>query len=56
MLLWSAIEIANRSGVGKLPFKHCGVQLGIHIANTKNLMVIKNTFEEACIEFTAICP
>ena len=52
MLGWSAIELANRSGVGSASIKRYEVQLGIPIANTKNLMVIRNTFEEAGIEFT----
>ena len=52
MLGWSAIELANRSGVGSASVKRYEVQPGIPIANTKNLMVIRNTFEEAGIEFT----
>jgi hypothetical protein len=52
MLGWSAIELANRSGIGSASIKRYEVQQGIPIANTKNLMVIRNTFEEAGIEFT----
>ena len=52
MLGWSAIELANRSGVGSASIKRYEVQPGIPIANTKNLMLIRNTFEEAGIEFT----
>ena len=52
MLGWSAIEIAKRSGVGSASIKRYEVQSGIPIANTKKLMVIRNTFEEAGIEFT----
>ena len=52
MLGWSAIELAKRSGVGSASIKRYEVQSGIPIANTKNLMVIRNTFEEAGIEFT----
>ena len=52
MLGWSAIELANRSGVGSASIKRYEVQPGIPIANTKNLMVIRNTFEDAGIEFT----
>ena len=51
MLGWSAIELANRSGVGSASIKRYEVQPGVPIANTKNLMVIRNTFEEAGIEF-----
>ena len=54
MLGWSAIELANRSGVGSASIKRYEVQSGIPIANTKNLMVIRNTFEEAGIEFTGV--
>ncbi|MDC3200245.1 hypothetical protein OAT92_06530 [Porticoccaceae bacterium] len=42
----------NRSGFGSASIKRYEVQPGIPIANTKNLMVIRNTFEEAGIEFT----
>ena len=52
MLGWSAIELANRSGVGSASIKRYEVQPGIPIANTKNLMVIRNTFAAAGIEFT----
>jgi predicted transcriptional regulator len=52
MLGWSAIELANRSGVGSASIKRYEVQPGVPIANTKNLMAIRNTFEEAAIEFT----
>ena len=52
MLGWSAIELANRSGVGSASIKRYEVQPGIPTANTKNLMMIRNTFEEAGIEFT----
>ena len=52
MLGWSAVELANRSGVGSASIKRYEVQSGIPIANTKNLMVIRNTFEDAGIEFT----
>ena len=50
MLGWSAIELANRCGVGSASIKRYEVQPGIPI--TKNLMVIRNTFEDAGIEFT----
>ena len=50
MLGWSAIELAKRSGVGSASIKRYEVQSGIPIANTKNLMVIRNTFEEVGIE------
>ena len=52
MLGWSAIELAKRSGVGSASIKRYEVQSGIPIANTKNLMVIRNTFEEVGVEFT----
>ena len=52
MLGWSAIELAGRSGVGSASIKRYEVQVGVPVANTKNLMVIRNTFEEAGIEFT----
>ena len=52
MLGWSAIELANHSGVGSASIKRYEVQDGVPVANTKNLMSIRNTLEEAGIEFT----
>lgn len=52
MLGWSAIELAKRSGIGSASIKRYEVQTGVPIANTKNLMVIRSTFENAGIEFT----
>ena len=52
MLGWSAIELANRSGVGSASIKRYEVQEGVPVANTKNLMSIRNALEEAGIEFT----
>ena len=52
MLGWSAIELANRSGVSSASIKRYEVQDGVPVANTKNLMSIRNTLEEAGIEFT----
>ena len=52
MLGWSAIELANRSGVGSASIKRYEVQDGVPVANTKNLLSIRNALEEAGIEFT----
>ena len=52
MLGWSAIELANRSGVGSASIKRYEVQDGVPVANTKNLMSIRNALENAGIEFT----
>ena len=52
MLGWSAIELANRSGVGSASIKRYEVQYGVPVANTRNLMSIRNALEEAGIEFT----
>ena len=52
MLGWSAIELANRSGVGSASIKRYEVQDGVPVANTKNLMSIRSVLEEAGIEFT----
>ena len=52
MLSWSAIELANRSGVGSASIKRYEVQDGVPVANTKNLMSIRNALEEAGIQFT----
>ena len=52
MLGWSAIELANRSGIGSASIKRYEVKDGVPVANTKNLMSIRNALEEAGIEFT----
>jgi transcriptional regulator with XRE-family HTH domain len=52
MLGWSAIELANRSGVGSASIKRYEVQDGVPVANTKNLLAIRNALEDAGIEFT----
>ena len=52
MLCWSAIELAGRSGVGSASIKRYEVQAGVPVANTKNLMAIRNALESAGIEFT----
>jgi hypothetical protein len=52
MLGWSAIELANRSGVGSASIKRYEVQDGVPVANTKNLMAIRNTLENAGVQFT----
>ena len=52
MLGWSAIELAERSGVGSASIKRYEVQAGVPVANTKNLMAIRNALEEVGIEFT----
>ena len=52
MLGWSAIELANRSGVGSASIKRYEVQEGIPAANTAVLQRIKGALEEAGITFT----
>ena len=52
MLGWSAIELANRSGVGSASIKRYEVQGGIPAANTAVLQRIKGALEEAGITFT----
>ena len=52
MLGWSAIELANRSGVGSASIKRYEVQDGVPVANTKNLMAIRNILEDAGVQFT----
>ena len=52
MLGWSAIELADRSGVGSASIKRYEVQAGVPVANTKNLMAIRNTLEAAGVQFT----
>ena len=52
MLGCSAIELANRRGVGSASIERYEVPPSIPIARAINIMVIRNTFEEAGIEFT----
>ena len=52
MLGWSAIELAYRSGVGSASIKRYEVQDGVPVANTKNLMAIRNTLEDSGVQFT----
>ena len=52
MLGWNAIELANRSGVGSASIKRYEVQDGVPVANTKNLMAIRNALEDAGVSFT----
>jgi len=52
MLGWSAIELANRSGVGSASIKRYEVQDGVPVANTKNLMAIRIILEDAGVQFT----
>jgi transcriptional regulator with XRE-family HTH domain len=52
MLGWSAIELANRSGIGSASIKRYEVQDGVPVANTKNLLAIRNALEVAGIQFT----
>ena len=52
MLGWSAIELADRSGVGSASIKRYEVQAGVPVTNTRNLMAVRNALEEAGIQFT----
>jgi len=52
MLGWSASFLAERAGVSPATVKKYELQKGIPVANTKILMLIKNTLEKEGIEFT----
>ena len=52
MLGWSAAALAERAGVSPATVKKYELQKGIPAANTKILMLIKNTLENEGIEFT----
>jgi len=52
MLGWSASQLASRAEIGAATVKRYEMQEGIPVANTKILMQIKTTFENAGIEFT----
>ena len=52
MLGWSAIDLADYSGVGSASIKRYEIQKGIPSANTSVLLKIKTTLENQGIEFT----
>ena len=52
LLGWSAIELANVSGVGSATIKRYEVQVGIPSGNSQNLFKLIKSFESAGIEFT----
>ena len=52
MLGWSATELANRAGVGAATVKRYEQQSGIPASNSKILLALKKTLENAGIEFT----
>jgi DNA-binding transcriptional regulator YiaG len=52
LLGWSAIELANVSGVGSATIKRYEVQVGIPSGNSKNLFKLIKSLESAGIEFT----
>ena len=52
MLGWSAIDLADYSGVGSASIKRYEIQNGIPSANTSVLLKIKATLENQGIEFT----
>ena len=52
MLGWSAIDLADYSGVGSASIKRYEIQKGIPSANTSVLLKIKTALEKQGIEFT----
>lgn len=52
LLGWSAIELANVSGVGSATIKRYEVQVGIPSGNSQNLFKLIKSLESAGIEFT----
>ena len=52
MLGWSAIDLAEHSGVGSASIKRYEIQNGIPSANTSVLLKIKTTLESQGVEFT----
>jgi len=51
LLKWSAEVLSNKSGVGIATIKRYDVSEGVPNANVRTLTAIKNTLEEAGIEF-----
>jgi transcriptional regulator with XRE-family HTH domain len=52
LLGWSGQELAEKSGVGVTTLRRYELQEGIPTANTKVLLALKHTLENAGIEFT----
>ena len=52
LLGWSGTDLAEKSGVGITTLRRYELQKGIPSANTSVLLTLKNTLENAGIEFT----
>ena len=52
LLGWSGIDLAEKSAVGITTLRRYELQKGIPSANTSVLLTLKNTLENAGIEFT----
>ena len=52
LLGWSGTDLADRSGVGITTLRRYELQKGIPSANTNVLLALKDTLEQASIEFT----
>ena len=52
LLGWSGTDLADRSGVGITTLRRYELQTGIPSANTSVLLALKDTLEQAGIEFT----
>lgn len=51
LLKWSANDLSNKSGIGSATIQRYEVVDGVPNANVKTLSLIKQTLEEAGIEF-----
>ena len=52
LLGWSGVDLAEKSAVGITTLRRYELQKGIPSANTSVLLTLKNTLENAGIEFT----
>ena len=52
LLGWSGTDLAEKSGVGITTLRRYELQKGIPSANTSVLLALKETLEQAGIEFT----
>ena len=52
LLGWSGIDLAEKSAIGITTLRRYELQKGIPSANTSVLLTLKNTLENAGIEFT----
>ena len=51
LIRWSAVDLADKSGIGVATIRRIELMDGLPAANTRTLSAIKSTFELSGIEF-----